>query len=121
MYNVEQEKIVQEIESRLSVCDKLEENIEQPLHQAEALRQSILKKAFEGRLLTEAELEEVRKSPDWEPAEKLLEKIRSEKSKTVDKIPVEAKHPAEDLHENSRILPRGASPLLRPYINKHGS
>ena len=47
----EQDKIVQEIESRLSVADKMEESITQSLQQAEALRQSILKKAFEGRLL----------------------------------------------------------------------
>jgi len=47
----EQNKIVQEIESRLSVADKMEESIRQSLQQAEALRQSILKKAFEGRLV----------------------------------------------------------------------
>ncbi|WP_255156484.1 restriction endonuclease subunit S [Ferruginibacter sp. HRS2-29] len=47
----EQNKIVQEIESRLSVADKMEENIIQSMQQAEALRQSILKKAFEGKLL----------------------------------------------------------------------
>ena len=38
------------IESRLSVCDKIEETITNSLKQVEALRQSILKKAFEGRL-----------------------------------------------------------------------
>ncbi|MDP4282800.1 MAG: restriction endonuclease subunit S [Bacteroidota bacterium] len=47
----EQNNIVQEIESRLSVADKMEESITQSLRQAEALRQSILKKAFEGRLI----------------------------------------------------------------------
>ena len=47
----EQHKIVQAIESRLSVADKMEESITQSLQQAEALRQSILKKAFEGRLV----------------------------------------------------------------------
>lgn len=47
----EQQQIVQEIESRLSVCDKIEETITNSLKQSEALRQSILKKAFEGRLL----------------------------------------------------------------------
>lgn len=46
----EQNKIVQEIESRLSVADKLDETITNSLLQAEALRQSILKKAFEGSL-----------------------------------------------------------------------
>jgi type I restriction enzyme S subunit len=47
----DQNKIVQEIESRLSVTDKMEESITQSLLQAEALRQSILKKAFEGKLI----------------------------------------------------------------------
>ncbi len=47
----EQHIIVQEIESRLSVADKMEESIAQSLQQAEALRQSILKKAFSGQLL----------------------------------------------------------------------
>ena len=47
----EQQQIVQEIESRLSVCDKIEETITNSLKQAEALRQSILKKAFEGKLV----------------------------------------------------------------------
>lgn len=47
----EQHQIVQEIESRLSVADKMEESITQSLQQAEALRQSILKKAFSGELV----------------------------------------------------------------------
>jgi type I restriction enzyme, S subunit len=47
----EQHQIVQEIESRLSVADKMEESIKESLQQAEALRQSILKKAFEGELV----------------------------------------------------------------------
>lgn len=47
----EQQLIVAEIESRLSVCDKIEESIEHSLKQSEALRQSILKKAFEGKLV----------------------------------------------------------------------
>ncbi len=37
--------------SRLSGADKMEESINQSLQQAEALRQSILKKAFEGKLV----------------------------------------------------------------------
>lgn len=47
----EQHQIVQEIESRLSVCDKMEETITISMKQAEALRQSILKQAFEGKLV----------------------------------------------------------------------
>jgi type I restriction enzyme, S subunit len=44
----EQNFIVSELESKLTVCDKIEESITQSLQQAESLRQSILKKAFEG-------------------------------------------------------------------------
>ena len=47
----EQKLIVDEIESRFSVIDKMEESITQSLQQSEALRQSILKRAFEGLLL----------------------------------------------------------------------
>jgi type I restriction enzyme S subunit len=45
-----QNKIVSEIESRLSVCDKIEETIKVSLQQTKALRHSILQKAFEGKL-----------------------------------------------------------------------
>jgi len=51
----EQNDIVERIESRLSVADKMEESITQSLQKAEALRQSILKKAFEGKLLSNIE------------------------------------------------------------------
>lgn len=44
------ELTVANIESRLSVCDGIEKTINEALQQAEAMRQSILKKAFEGRL-----------------------------------------------------------------------
>jgi type I restriction enzyme, S subunit len=47
----EQHLIVSELESKLTVCDKIEETITQSLQQAETLRQSILKKAFEGKLI----------------------------------------------------------------------
>jgi type I restriction enzyme S subunit len=68
----EQDAIVQEIESRLSVADKIEVSIAQSLKQAEALRQSILKKAFEGKLVPQ--------DPNDEPAEKLLARIRAERT-----------------------------------------
>ena len=46
-----QKRVVAEIDSRLSVCDSIEQTVDKALQQAEAMRQSILKKAFERRLL----------------------------------------------------------------------
>ena len=44
------ESILSIIECRLSVCDSIEHTVDTALQQAEAMRQSILKDAFEGRL-----------------------------------------------------------------------
>ena len=65
---IEQQQIVQEIETRLSICDNFEETIEQSLAKAEVLRQSILQRAFAGQLVSQ--------DPNDEPACKLLERIR---------------------------------------------
>lgn len=46
----EQRVVISEIESRLSVCDSIEQTVDTALQQAEAMRQSILKGAFEGKL-----------------------------------------------------------------------
>tara|TARA_B100000378_G_scaffold275180_1_gene270750 strand:+ start:2276 stop:3784 length:1509 start_codon:yes stop_codon:yes gene_type:complete len=72
----EQHQIVQEIESRLSVCDAVEQNIQDSLEKAQALRQSILKKAFEGTLLSDKEIAKCKAHPDYEPASVLLERIK---------------------------------------------
>ena len=46
----DQKRIVAEIEARLSVYDSIEQTVNTALQQAEAMRQSILKQAFEGKL-----------------------------------------------------------------------
>jgi type I restriction enzyme S subunit len=48
----EQQYIVSGIDSRLSVCDSIEQTVSAALRQAAALRQSILKQAFEGKLIS---------------------------------------------------------------------
>jgi type I restriction enzyme, S subunit len=49
----EQKSIVEVVENRFSLADKMEQNIHESLREAEALRQSILKCAFEGKLTSD--------------------------------------------------------------------
>ena len=69
----EQQQIVEEIERCFSVADEIDRTIESSLKQSERLRQSILKRAFEGKLVSQ--------NPDDEPAGKLLERIKEEITK----------------------------------------
>lgn len=68
----EQKHIVEEIEKRFAVADAVEKVIEDNIEKAKQLKQSILKKAFEGRLVPQ--------DPTDEPASTLLEKIKQERS-----------------------------------------
>jgi len=68
----EQNHILEEIDHCFSVVDEIEKTVEQNLIQGEILRKSILKKAFEGKLVPQ--------DPNDEPAEKLLERIKAEKA-----------------------------------------
>lgn len=68
----EQEEICNVLEVCMSQADQLEKTISTSLQQAEALRQSILKKALSGQLVPQ--------HPDDEPASVLLERIRAERS-----------------------------------------
>lgn len=80
-----QKQIIKEIESRLSVCDKVEQSIAEALEKAEALRQSILKKAFEGKLLSAAEIARCKQEADYEPASTLLARIERSRNERIRK------------------------------------
>lgn len=67
----EQNLIVEKIENAFSIVEDLNKIIRQNLDKAEQLKQSILKKAFEGRLVPQ--------DPNDEPASVLLEKIKAER------------------------------------------
>jgi len=65
----EQRTVVEEIEAQLSICDAVERQLDAEAVRATRLRQSILKRAFEGRLVPQ--------DPKDEPASELLARIRA--------------------------------------------
>ena len=67
----EQKQIVKEIEKRFEVADEVERVITENLAKAEQLKQSILKKAFECRLVPQ--------DPTDQPAYELLAQIKTER------------------------------------------
>ena len=73
--SAEQEAIVAAIQAQLSVVEQLEADIDAKLQSAQALRQSILKHAFTGKLVPQ--------DPDDEPASELLQRIAAERKARV--------------------------------------
>lgn len=68
----EQTEIVRILDARLEAADALEAEIDAALTRANALRQSILKKAFSGQLVPQ--------DPHDEPASVLLERIKADRA-----------------------------------------
>lgn len=73
----EQQHIVEEIEKRFAVADELEKAVNEGLEKADKLKQSILKKAFEGKLVPQ--------DPNDEPTSVLLERIKKSQTPTKGK------------------------------------
>jgi len=94
----EQAEIVGEVDRRLSVADAAETQVEHAIQRAARLRQAILKRAFEGKLVPQ--------DPADEPASALLERVRARRSEENHKGSVSGRMRSRKAH-----TPRGASSL----------
>ncbi len=74
---LEQQEIAEQLDAKLSEADQLDQTLATALQQADALRQSILKKAFSGQL--------EKQDKNEEPATALLERIRAERATSPNK------------------------------------
>tara|TARA_R110001583_G_scaffold18601_1_gene73824 strand:+ start:14408 stop:16150 length:1743 start_codon:yes stop_codon:yes gene_type:complete len=86
---LEQEQIVQEIESKIAGIDRLKKETELKILHASKLKSSILADAFSGKLLENIETDET--------AEQLLERIKAEKEKLI------ANKPKAETKRNKKV------------------
>lgn len=105
----EQNQIVEILESRFTLIENIEKTISYSLHDVTVLRHSILKKAFEGKLLNQ--------DSSNEPANKLLQKIKIEKEAYIksqnefDKIKPKKKRQMETKKTVLEILTESEIPI----------
>jgi type I restriction enzyme S subunit len=95
----EQEKMLEILDERFSEVDQLDQTLTTSLQQAEALRQSILKRAFSGQLVAQ--------DASDEPASVLLERIKAERATqaTMAKPRKPKQAAADPAPEKSNVIP----------------
>ncbi|WP_420322200.1 restriction endonuclease subunit S [Flagellimonas sp.] len=93
---MEQVKIVELLEKQFSIIDNLEKVIQSNLNNAQALHQSILKKAFEGKLVDQ--------NSDDESASDLLDRIKLERTRYLEKKKQEKKKAPKKMKKTKMTL-----------------
>jgi type I restriction enzyme S subunit len=102
----EQHRIAAEVERRLSVAQQLDGVIETNLKRAERLRQAILKRAFEGKLVAQ--------DPEDEPAGVLLERITAAQNKMTTRAQSEdGRNDSEKKTEDLALTQQSFPELIR--------
>lgn len=79
---------MREVERRLSILQEVEAEVDANLKRASRLRQAILKRAFEGKLVPQDPLDE--------PASELLKRIKAERERSTSQKKPRKKRPARD-------------------------
>jgi type I restriction enzyme, S subunit len=111
---LEQEKIVDEIESRFTLCDNLEETISASIEKINSFKSSILTKAFRGELTSQDDANE--------NAADLLKQVKLEKSKylltysTIKKLKRTKKPVMRNNKDILEILKEAQSPMLASEV-----
>jgi type I restriction enzyme S subunit len=95
MSQEEQNEIVELLDSSMSNCDRLERTIIENINSTEGVKQGLLQKAFEGKL--------VEQDPADGPASVLLERIKKEREEYL-KADKERKKTEKPLHIKSRKM-----------------
>ncbi|MEP1080138.1 restriction endonuclease subunit S [Leptolyngbya sp. PL-A3] len=91
--SAEQKRIHEELEQCFSIINQIEKSIEKNLKRAERLRQSILKQAFEGKLVPQ--------DPNDEPASVLCDRIKAEKAKREAEMKAKRKNTVKNRKSNA--------------------
>lgn len=113
MSQEEQKEIVELLDNSMSNCDQLERTIIENINSVEVVKQGLLQKAFEGKL--------VEQDPTDEPASILLERIKKEREeflkaeekrkKTEKPLHIKSRKMAEELKRIIEILKESKEPV----------
>ncbi len=105
----EQERMVADVERRLSVIEELESTVKTNLRRAKSLHQAIFRRAFAGELVPQ--------DPDDEPAAVLLERIHAEKQQREGQRKQKRRTSRSKMKAKEKSLPRERRPLIEVIRN----